>query len=295
LTATDINDFYDERYKIVKAATVEKQHANIHSALKFAVKKNFIQHSVMDNVDRPDSVKFSAKFLRQSEAIALFEAIRGHRLETAVILGAFYGLRRSEVVGLRWSAIDFEANTISIEHTVTIAQVEGKTVVVAEDTTKSKSSLRTLPLVPQFRAKLLELKEEQEQFRKLCGNAYDKAEGKYICVNQLGKRIKPDYITNEFPKFMEEHGFRRLRFHDLRHSCASLLLANGVSLKQIQEWLGHSTFAITADTYAHLEFQSKQQAAQAMSWIEKTQLGLTSGVIETSLPEYAETQQGAIL
>jgi integrase len=84
--------------------------------------------------------------------------------------------------------------------------------------------------------------------------------------------IKPDYISSQFPKFMESKGFRRIRYHDLRHSCASLLLADGVSLKQIQEWLGHSDFAITANTYAHLDFSAKQAAADSMSWIGNTSL-----------------------
>lgn len=272
LTADDINDYYDERYIAVSSSTVEKEHANIHSAIKYALKKKYITRSILDDIERPVADKYKAKFLRQSEAVELFEAIRGHKLELPVILGAFYGLRRSEVVGLKWSAIDFEADTISIEHTVTVTRYEGKNYVIEADSTKSESSLRTLPLVPAFRAKLLEVREEQARYRKLCGNSYDKAEGQYICVNPLGKRIKPDYITSAFPEFMVKNGFRRLRFHDLRHSCASLLLANGVSLKQIQEWLGHSTFAITADIYAHLESNSKLQSAQAMKWIEKTSL-----------------------
>jgi len=102
---------------------------------------------------------------------------------------------------------------------------------------------------------------------------YNKEEGVYIFVDALGNRIKPDYLTQEFPKFCVAHGFKRMRFHDTRHSAASLLLANGVPLKQIQEWLGHSDFAITANTYAHLEYNSKLDAANAMSWIEKTTLG----------------------
>ena len=224
LTADDINEFYEMRYETVKPATVEKQHANIHSALKYAVKKKFIQHSVMDEVERPHAQKFIAKFLKQSEAVALFEAIRGHKLEIAVILGAFYGLRRSEVVGVKWSAIDFEANSITVEHTVTVAFVDGKNVEVAEDTTKSKSSYRTLPLVPLFRARLLELRKEQDYYRKLCGKSYDNTQAQYLYVDQLGRRVKPNYITSAFPKFMEDNGFRRLRFHDLRHPYVKLTL-----------------------------------------------------------------------
>jgi integrase len=272
LTASDINDFYAEQLKRVKATSVHKYHANISKALKYAVEKDFIPYSIMDKVKRPKKERFVGKFLKQSEVVALFEAVKGHKLELGVILGAFYGLRRGEIVGLKWEAIDFEANTITIEHTVTMATINGKRIVVAADTTKSKSSYRTLPLVPTFRAKLLAIREEQQYYRKLCGKSYNKAEGVYIYVDQLGNRIKPDYLTREFPDFMVEHGFRKMRFHDLRHSCASLLLACGVPLKQIQEWLGHSDFAITANTYAHLEFNSKLASANAMTWIDKTSL-----------------------
>jgi integrase len=226
----------------------------------------------MDKVKRPKAERFVGKFLKQGEVISLFETVKGHRLELGVILGAFYGLRRSEVVGLRWESIDFEANTITIEHTVTIASVDGKEIIVAADTTKTKSSFRTLPMVPGFREKLLAVKAEQELNRKLCGRAFNKNESQYIYTDPLGNRIQPDYLTDAFPKFLEKHGFRRMRFHDLRHSCASLLLANGVPLKAIQEWLGHSDFAITANTYAHLDFNSKLASAQAMTWIDKTSL-----------------------
>ena len=151
--------------------------------------------------------------------------------------------------------------------------MDGKKITIVDDTTKSKSSFRSLPLVPSFRTKLLEIKAEQERNRKLCGRSYNKAESQYVYTDPLGNRIKPEYLTSAFPLFMERHGFRRLRFHDLRHSCASLLLANGVPLKRILDWLGHSDFAITANTYAHLGFSSKQTSAAAMTWIDRTSLG----------------------
>ena len=77
--------------------------------------------------------------------------------------------------------------------------------------------------------------------------------------------IKPDYISAAFPKLLDSHGLRRIRFHDLRHSCASLLLSQGIPMKQIQEWLGHSTFATTADIYSHLDFNSKLESADAIT------------------------------
>ena len=190
-------------------------------------------------------------------------------MELGVMIAAYYGLRRGEVVGLRWESIDFENNTITIEHTVTVAKVGGKKKIVESDTAKTESSLRTLPLVPVFKKKLLALQEEQKQYGKMFGKSYNKKESRYICTDQMGNRIRPDYFTQEFPEWMLANGFRRLR-----HSCASLLLANGVPLKQIQEWLGHSSFKITADAYAHLEYESKIAAANAMTWVNETSLGI---------------------
>ena len=194
----------------------------------------------------------------------LFEVARGTKLEIPILLGAFYGLRRSEAVGLKWSAIDFNNNTLIVRHTVTSFSIDGKEMIYASDSTKNKSSMRTLPLVPAFKEKLLAAKAQQESNRKLCGRSYSKDFLDYICVNELGVRIRPNYVTTAFPKLLEEHGLRKIRFHDLRHSCASLLLANNVPMKQIQDWLGHSDFATTANIYAHLDFNSKLVSAQAM-------------------------------
>jgi integrase len=277
LTADDIEEFYEDQMLRVKGASVYKYHANISKALKYAVRKHLIPYSVMGEVVPPKKDRFIGKFLTQNEAVRLFDAVKGHKLELGVILGTYYGLRRGEILGLRWDAIDFEANTISIGHTVTPAQVDGKRVLIEEDTAKTDASIRTLPLIPVFRAKLLEVREEQQSNQKLCGKSYNKAHRDYIYTDTIGKRIMPDYLSREFPAFLVAHGFRRMRFHDTRHSCASLLLASGVPLKQIQEWLGHKNFSITADTYAHLEYQSKQSSADAMKWIHKTELGKQAG------------------
>lgn len=281
LTADDINEYYANELKRVKATSIHKYHANISKALKFAVQNDYIAHSVMDKVKRPKPERYVGKFLKQSETLKLFEAVKGHKLELGVIFGAFYGLRRAEIVGLRWESINFESNTITIEHTVTVAHIDGRHVLVADDTTKTKASFRTLPLVPAIRTKLLAVQEEQEQNRKLCGKTYNKEESQYIYTDALGNRIKPDYLTIEFPKFLERNGFRKMRYHDLRHSCASLLLANGVPLKHIQEWLGHSDFAITANTYAHMDFSSKISSAGAMGWIDNTFLAQECEADET--------------
>lgn len=264
LKANDIQTFYTQQLRRVSASTVIRYHANMHKALKFAVKMDMLISNPADKVERPKLQRYVGKFYDSSEINQLFEVSKGTKLEMAVMFGAFYGLRRSEIVGLKWSAIDFTSNTITIRHTVTSCTVDGKQVTIAKDRTKTKSSMRTLPLVPQFREYLLTLKETQAEFRKLCGNSYSKKYLEYIYVDELGERMPPNYITSAFPKLLESAGMRKIRFHDTRHSCASLLLANGVPMKQIQEWLGHSTFATTADIYAHLDYNSKLSSADAL-------------------------------
>ena len=264
LQAKDIQDFYQEQLNRVKASTVIHYHANIHKALKYAVKLELIDSNPADRVERPKQEKFQGSFYSSEELNDLFDAVAGTRLELAVLLGAFYGLRRSEIVGLKWEAIDFKKNTITINHTVTSCNLDGKCVVLAKDTTKTKSSRRTLPLVPFFKEKLQHIKDQQEANKKLCGRSYNKEYLEYIYVDEIGDRIKPNYITGQFPKLLEKQGFRRIRFHDLRHSCASLLLASGVPMKNIQEWLGHSDFSTTANIYAHLDYSSKLTSASAM-------------------------------
>ena len=98
----------------------------------------------------------------------------------------------------------------------------------------------------------------------VCGRCYNKKYLEYICVDEMGTLISPHYLTASFPKLLEKNNLRHIRFHDLRHSCASLLLANGVPMKQIQEWLGHSDFSTTANVYAHLDYNSKLSSADAM-------------------------------
>ena len=264
LQAHDIQMFYQEQLQRVKASSVIHYHANIHKALKYAVKNDMIPSNPADKVERPKQDKFYGNFYDRDELNKLFEAVAGTKLELPVLLGAFYGLRRSEIVGLKWSAIDFEQNTITISHTVTSCNLDGKCVIVAKDTTKTKSSRRTLPLVPYFHEKLLAVKAQQERNQKLCGRSYNREFLEYICVDDTGDRFKQNYITSQFPKLLERNGFRKIRFHDLRHSCASLLLASGVPMKHIQEWLGHSDFSTTANIYAHLDYSSKLTSASAM-------------------------------
>ena len=264
LTAEDIQEFYSAQLERVSANTVIHYHAVIHRALKYAVKIKTIQSNPAVNVERPRKEKFIGSFYDKKEINTLFDIIQGHPLEVAIKLAAFYGLRREEIIGLKWTAIDFENNTLTIQHTVTECNLDGKHIEVASDTAKTDSSLRTMPLVTNFREMLFAKKEKQEHYRKLCGRSYCKEYLDYIFVNEMGERWKPRYLSDGFKRILEQNGLRRIRFHDLRHTCASLLIANNVPMKKIQEWLGHSDFSTTANIYAHLDYQSKISSAEAM-------------------------------
>ena len=273
LEARHLQMFYSEMLRKVKPNTVIHYHAIIHSALKYAVKTDMLVQNVADKVDRPKKNSFQPVFLSAEEMQKMFKALRGTKLELPVLVAAFYGLRRGEVLGLKWDAIDFERGTISVIRTVTTITLDGKQTEIEQQSAKTKSSLRTLPLIGSFREYFLQVKEAQELNKQVCGNCYNHEYDGFVFVDELGERMRASYLTSAFPKFLEDHGLRRMRFHDLRHSCASLLLANGVPLKHIQEWLGHSDFTTTANIYAHLDYKSKITSAQAM----ETGLALPEG------------------
>ena len=265
LKAIDIQAFYLKHLERVSARTVIHYHTLLHRALKYAVKIELIDANPVDKVDRPKAAPFVGSFYDSAEVQKLFEAAKGSKLEIPIFLGAFYGLRRSEAIGLKWDAIDFQNDTITIRHTVVSCYIDGKQVQKAQDITKTKSSMRTLPLIPAFKELLLHKQKQQNEFQRMCGKSYNKDYLGYICVDEMGKLLSPHYLTEAFAKLLKKHGLRKIRYHDLRHSCASLLLANGVPMKQIQEGLGHSDFSTTANVYAHLECNSKRLSAAAMT------------------------------
>lgn len=266
LTPKHIQDYYlyglnEEK---VSANTVIHRHANIRKALQYALKLGLIDFNPADRVERPKKSQYEASTYNEQELEALFAIVKGQRIELAVILGAFYGLRRSEVVGIKWDAIDFGRKTFTIKHTVTQVVLDGKVTMIDKERTKTKSSRRTLPLVKPFEDLLRSMKIEQERNRRMCGSTYCKAYLDYIYVDDLGELTKPNFITQNFALTLANNGLKKIRFHDLRHSCASLLYANGVSLKEIQEWLGHSDISTTSNIYTHLDYSTKVSSANAI-------------------------------
>lgn len=266
ITPKHIQDYYtwEMTENDVSANTVIHRHANIRKALQYAFKTGLIDINPADRIERPKKVKYVGSTYNDQELEQLFAVTKGDLIELPVMLAAFYGLRRSEVLGLKWDAIDFEKKTITIKHTVTQTTLDGKSVIIEKDRTKTKSSYRTLPLVKPFEDALLRKKAEQAENRRLCGKCYDKSHLDYINVNEMGKLISPGFLTQHFPLVLERNGMKKIRFHDLRHSCASLLYSNGVALKDIQEWLGHSDISTTSNIYTHLDYSSKVASANAI-------------------------------
>ncbi|MCQ2503057.1 MAG: site-specific integrase [Saccharofermentans sp.] len=264
LKPSHIQAFYAHEIETISPNTVIHEHAVIFEALKYAYKIGLVPMNVATRVDRPKKENFEPQFLSADELETMFKALRGTPFELPVLVASFYGLRRGEVLGLKWDAINFDACTITIKRTIVSTMIDGKREILKQDSTKTKASYRTLPLVGRFRQYFLEVKKSQEENKEICGDCYNYEYDGYIFVDPVGNILKPNYLSGQFPRFLERHGLRKIRFHDLRHSCASLLLANGVPLKSIQEWLGHSDFSTTANIYSHLDYSAKVSSSIAL-------------------------------
>jgi len=234
-------------------------HKNIlHQTMDEAVKAGLLssnpcQHLILPKVERYQSSYYSAEQLQQ-----LFDAIRQEPIYPLVKIAALYGLRRSEVLGLKWDSIDFDAGTLTIRHTVSKV-----TEVVEKDKTKNASSFRSFPLVPEASALFQAAKKEEAENRRLFGKSYQ--ENEYVFKWPDGHTYSPDYVTEKFSLLLKKHGLPHIRFHELRHSCASLLINTGFNLKDVQEWMGHSDIKMTANIYGHLDVGRKQSMAQMLS------------------------------
>jgi len=262
-----LQEFYNQKLEDgVKAITVHHYHANIHKALKYAVKMEIIPTNPSDKVDLPKKQVFTGSFYSEEEIQKLFNVFQNDECELCVHIAAYYGLRRSEVLGLRWSDINFENGIIEVKNKITEALNEnGNYELIIEEKLKTQSSRRTLPLIPHIADMLKSEHKKQQYYKELCGNCYDNDFEGYICRRTMGDIIRPGYFSDHFDWVLKKNGLRKIRLHDLRHTCASLMLKNGVPMKQIQEWLGHSSFATTANCYSHLDYNSKLNSATVIA------------------------------
>lgn len=262
LRAGDLQDFIDYLFNLgLKGNTVSHYLTNINVALDLAVTKEIIPTNPLNKIPTVKKEDFIPEFYTDDEVLAFIEAIKNDKLRLPLTLAAVYGLRREEVLGITWNAIDFNHKAIVISKTVGRAKYLGKTQFLFKDIPKNKSSYRTLPLFDFIVDLLLEYKEKYKNDKKFFGNTYCNDYKDYICLNENGELMKPDTISRNFSRILEKNNFKKIRLHDLRHSCATLLLRNGVQMSEIQKWLGHSSIR-TTERYAHLNQNDKQIPAQ---------------------------------
>ncbi|MBE6576903.1 MAG: site-specific integrase [Ruminococcaceae bacterium] len=261
-----INNFYNWlRNEGACERTILRYHNLLHVAFKYAVKEDILETSPLEKVDRPQQKKFVGSFYSPEELQTLLALTEEDTLYIPIVMAAYYGLRRSEILGLSWNNVNFDTNEIHICQKAVEHSKNGKHIVIISEDMKTESSRRTLPLIPDVREILLTHKAKQERQRKEFRNGYKKENLNMICLNPIGEIIKPNYVTTHFPEILNKYGLRKIRFHDLRHTCASMLLSKNIHMKVIQTWLGHSNMSTTADIYSHLESKSKLEAGNVIS------------------------------
>ena len=258
LHAKDLQGYYDSLLqKGLSANTVRRHHANLHKALKEAERLDWIPYNPADRVDPPRANQPSNDCYSLEEAHQLLDAATGTKLELPIFFALFYGLRRSEILGLRWGSFDFEQNLMDINHTVHFVKLDDKYELVERDELKRKASSRRFPLVEQAKQHLLE-----EKRRRYGDSEPDPTE--YICVDKNGQLLRPNYLSQGFKKLLKKRGLREIRFHDLRHTSANLLITNGLSMVQVQHWMGHSSISTTIDMYSHLTYEDKMDCMETL-------------------------------
>lgn len=262
IKAKDIQDYYTYclNKENLSGNTACKHHAIIRKCLQTALKQEMVIKNVADLVDRPKIQKYIAKTMSEEEIKMFFDAIKNPNFYVPAFLSLNLGLRRSEVLGLLWSNIDFEQKTVLIGNTV-IEVKNGKSV--NRKSTKTKKSYRTLPLPLHIEQFLLALKEKQEENKKLFGNCYIKDYADNVCVTEQGDLIKPQFLTQHFKNVIRDLNLDdRLTFHSLRHTFATRVYNNGGDFKMLQVLMGHSCISTTMDIYTHFPTTRMEEAKE---------------------------------
>lgn len=229
----------------IASSTIHQMHAILHLALKNAVRWGYISKNVCDLVEPPRIISREVTPLSLEQAQALLKSVRKHRLEVLLTMAVVTGMRRGELLALRWSNIDLERRTLLVLHTVDYIE---RQYVETEPKTTAGKRLIDLPsflveMLKQHRVKLLERQLKQ-------GEAWSDLD--LVFPGFHGRYFNPSYLLELFGKVLREAGIPHMHFHDLRHSAATILLSMGVNMKVVQALLGHSDIAITLGLYSHL-------------------------------------------
>lgn len=232
----------------------------LRQVVDLAIKEGFLTFNPVRLCELPKMEKHEPTFYTKSQAISLLNAFRDEEIFPMILITLVYGLRRSELCGMKWDCVDFENMQFEIKHTV--VSYGGR---IEKDKTKNQSSRRIYPLSNDIASILLDIKEKQCENKRLFGKGY--YESDYVFSWDDGRPIPPEYVSHKFGKLLKKHNLPHIRFHDLRHTCASLLLCDGSTLKDVQAWLGHSSITMTADVYGHLDFDRKKDISNKMQTV----------------------------
>lgn len=260
----DIDDLFSWLYDLGrKRNTVLKYYGFIKLIFDRAIRLEIIkaEDNPMNKVEKPKAEEYIADFYTPTEIKKLLKIVKGDVLEIPILIAAVYGLRRGEVLGLKWDAINFNNNTIIIRHTIQKVIGNGDNqIIMSRNLTKTREGYRTMPLNEEVKKALLRHKARIEMNKIIFKKSYIYKTNDYVCVKEDGSIIKPDHFTKRFAKIMKVSGLRKIRLHDLRHSVGSLLAQNNVNVRQIQDFLGHASIR-SSNRYTHLEYQSKEISA----------------------------------
>ena len=234
LLPLQLQSFYSELSKTLSSTTVLYIHRIIHSSLKQAMKWQLISRNVADNVEVPKINKYTATVLDSSQLTILINAIKNTYIYIPVMIALSTGMRRGEILGLTWDNIDLNNSTLNVVNSL----VPTKSGLQLRPP-KTKTSIRKISLPPTL-VELLKIHK---------GKKYN---DKFVCTLEDGHIITPSSLNHKFKDVLSQTNLPKIRFHDLRHSHASLLLSQGVQPKMISERLGHSNINITMDLYSHI-------------------------------------------
>ncbi|MCW3795398.1 tyrosine-type recombinase/integrase [Paenibacillus sp. LS1] len=243
--------------------TVHKHHALIRKALDYSLKQQLVYRNVADAVSLPKRRRFEGKAYSKEELVTLLEKVRGTKLEVPVNLAIHLGLRREEIVGLKWKYVDLDLREIRIEEVRTSA---GSKVITKVP--KTEKSRRSLYIGDDLYEILLNHKVKQKEMNRILGSEYYNAG--YLYCHEDGKPYRVNSVTEQFKVFLEKNQLPKIRLHDLRHSFASVLYNEGVDLKAISEALGHSDLGTTSRIYTHRFDKTHKGVVQALNDALKT-------------------------
>src|SRR5215469_11834621 len=253
LTPEQVQNFYAKKRKDgLSSKTVHEIHGVLRLALKHAVRWNYVSRNVCDLLDSPRVVSREGTPLTLEQAKKLLEGIRGHRLEAVLMMAVITGMRKGEIIALRWSDIDLDRHILRVLHTVDYIPGYG----YVENEPKTQAGKRTIDLPEFFIDMLKHHRAKQVERRLKVGEVWENRD--LVFPDLTGGYLNPIHVLRMFKKILERAGLPDMPFHDLRHSAATILISMGINPKVIQELLGHSDISITLGLYGHL-FPSMQQ------------------------------------